>query len=232
MRLALLADIHGNAHALSAVLSAARQEGVQRLLCAGDFVGYYYQPDACLDLLSDWQVDAVRGNHDVMLAELIEQPSLAAELRARYGSGLEVAASVLTPDRLAALAALPVQRRITMDAMSILLCHGTPWDTNTYVYPDADESVFRRCAESGADIVVMGHTHHRLDLRRGNARLLNPGSVGQPRDRTPGAAWGLLDTDTGAYHQRIEQYDSEPVKSRARALDPHLPYLWEVLDRR
>ena len=67
MKIALLADIHGNHHALSCVLDAARKEECDRLLIAGDFVGYYYHPDKVFDLLDGWKCDAVKGNHDILI---------------------------------------------------------------------------------------------------------------------------------------------------------------------
>lgn len=231
MRLGLLSDIHGNAEALAVVLAAARAEGVERILFAGDAVGYYYEPARCLALLSEWPMTPVRGNHEDMLQGVIAQPSLADGIHQRYGSGLATALKTLTPAQLAELTAWPVQRQLDIEGSSILLCHGAPWDTNQYVYPDASEELLARCRVDGCDFVVMGHTHYRFSVQAGATRLLNPGSVGQPRDRRPGAAWGLLDTASGDYQQRTELYDTERVARQARSIDPHLPYLWEVLTR-
>jgi putative phosphoesterase len=232
MKVAILADIHGNASALAAVLEVAQTLGVERLLCAGDCVGYYDEPGRCLELLADWDVLHVRGNHEDMLQHLIADPSVAGHITQRYGSGLSVAARELTPDQLAALQAWPVQRTCVIDDVSITLCHGAPWETDHYVYPDADDDTLQRCAASGTDYVVMGHTHYRFSTQIGTTRLVNPGSVGQPRDRRPGAAWSLVDTVTGEYQSRTEPYDIAAVAMRARARDPHLPYLWDVLTRR
>jgi len=231
MRVGLLADIHGNATALAAVLEVARTLDVERLLCAGDCVGYYDQPGRCLDLLADWDVTHVRGNHEDMLRQMIADPALAERVAQRYGSGLSVAARELTADHLTALEGWPVHRTCAIENLSITLCHGAPWETDQYVYPDADDDLLRRCAAVGTDVVVMGHTHHRFSAQIGTTRLINPGSVGQPRDRRPGAAWGVLDTATGEYESRTEVYDIAEVVMRARARDPHLPYLWEVLTR-
>ena len=78
----------------------------------------------------------------------------------------------------------------------------------------------------------MGHTHYRLTRTSGSTTIVNPGSVGQPRDRQPGAAWALLETETGTCRAFIEPYDTAPIEAQARVTDPHLPYLWEVLNRR
>lgn len=232
MRIGLLADIHGNSAALAATLEGATREGVERILCAGDCVGYYYDPGTCLDLLAEWDVECVRGNHEDLLAGLVREPSIADDLHRRYGSALAQAASSLSPRHLAYLEGLPVRKQTTIGGRRILLCHGSPWDPDLYVYPDAAPGTFERCSESGADIVVMGHTHYRLTRTSGSTTIVNPGSVGQPRDRQPGAAWALLETETGTCRAFTEPYDSDPLVAQARVTDPHLPYLWEVLNRR
>ena len=86
MKLALLADIHGNADALEAVLAAARRRGAKRLLCAGDFVGYYYEPARCFELLDAWRLDAVRGNHEDMFRDLELHPASAASFTERLAA--------------------------------------------------------------------------------------------------------------------------------------------------
>ena len=231
MKIGLLADIHGNGDALAAVLHEARARGIEQLLCCGDFVGYYYEPERCLDLLAEWHVTSVRGNHDDMLDELWHNPGRAEDFRKSFGSGLAIAAAVLTPAQRLTLESLPAQRTIAAAGKAILLCHGAPWDASEYVYPEADASMFARCGGLGVDYVVMGHTHCQMTKRAGATVVVNPGSVGQPRRGTPGAEWALLDLETGTVEHATVRYDVGPVVSRARAADPHFPFLWEVLER-
>ena len=231
MKVGILADVHGNADALAVTLDAARAQGVRRLLCCGDLVGYYYEPGRCLDLLALWDVECVRGNHEDMLMRLQEEPALAGEFRKRFGSGLSVAASELTVGQLRGLGDLPAQKTFVIDGKTILLCHGAPWDTNEYVYPESDASVLARCAALGTDFVVMGHTHCQMEARIGSGVLLNPGSVGQPRRGSPGAQWALCDFATGVCELRTEPYDCAAVAAHARATDAHYPFLWEILER-
>jgi putative phosphoesterase len=232
MKVALVSDIHGNAAALEAVLSAARAEGVERLLCCGDIVGYYYEPSRCLDLLSEWTIDCVRGNHEDMLQSLLASPSLAGGIRERYGSGLSIAASELSPERLSYLAALPEQRVVPIDGKTILLCHGAPWDAGFYVYPDAAGDIFRRCAEGGNDYVALGHTHRQLGVRHERTLIINPGSVGQARGGARGrAGWAVLDVETGWYRNMTTEYASAPVIEEAKRRDPDVAYLQSILTR-
>lgn len=231
MKLGVIADVHGNAHALEAVLQAAREADVSHLCLAGDVVGYYYEPARCLELLSGWSYDAVRGNHEDLLSASADDLSVAVGVHARYGSGLAIAHDSLSASQASLLDAWPRTRELTFGTLRVLLCHGAPWDTDTYLYPDAPQEDFDRCAGTGADLVILGHTHYALDRTVGATRIVNPGSVGQPRDRRPGAAWMVLDGDTGACEWRREAYDAAPVIARARELDPHLPYLSDVLTR-
>ena len=122
-------------------------------------------------------------------------------------------------------------KRLTVGRRSILLCHGAPWDTNEYVYPESGDETLARCAESGADFVVMGHSHCQLSHRVGSTLLVNPGSVGQPRRGTGDAEWALLDLDTGACELLLEPYDRAALAARARATDPHFAFLADILDR-
>jgi putative phosphoesterase len=231
MKLALLGDIHGNADALTAVLDGVRREQVNQLLLTGDFVGYYYHPEKALRALEGWETHSVRGNHEDMLFSAQSNEGSAARYRARYGSGVDIALSCLSEAEMDMLRDLPVSRVLTLDGKQVLLAHGAPWDTDFYVYPEADEEVWTKMGALGVDYVVLGHTHYRFSKRIGDTLVINPGSVGQPRDRLPGAAWALLDTTSDVIEFFIEPYNIEAVANEAKARDPHLPYLWEVLNR-
>lgn len=230
MKIGLLSDIHGNADALAAVLDSARRQDVQRVLCSGDIVGYYYEPDKCLELLSEWEVECVRGNHEDMLFSLINTPSLGPQIKIKYGSGLSIAAAILTAAQLDYLDKLPAHKTVTIQDKTFLLCHGSPWDTDQYIYPDAEAEMFRRCAEGGNDYVVLGHTHYQLAVRHGNTLIVNPGAVGQPRGRDRGVAhWAVLDTRNGVCQHQTTEYDLSAVIAQARKYDPDVSYLQSIL---
>jgi putative phosphoesterase len=231
MKIALLGDVHGNHLALAAVLNAARRQGVEKLLVTGDLVGYYFWPREVLDLLAGWDLAVVRGNHEDMLARVRRDPTAFGEIERKYGTGLRTALEQLSPRQIAWLEELPHPLTVDIDGHRILLCHGAPWDVDHYVYPDASDADFERCAQQDCDIVVMGHTHYPLERTVGRTRIVNPGSVGQPRNRQPGAHWALLDTGTARVEAHREDYDIAWIMDRARELQPQLPYLWKVLAR-
>lgn len=234
MKLALIGDVHGNAAALATVLAAARTEGVTQILNTGDMVGYYYRPADVLAQFQAWSVHTVRGNHDDMLKRADNDPAYLDEVTAKYGSGLACALKQLSEADLSWIDFLPRSLQLDCDGMKLLLCHGTPRDTDQYVYPDAPYSLIEKIemhAGPDVDMVVLGHTHHQMIIQRPTLRIVNPGSVGQPRDRQPGAAWALLDTRSGQVDLRREAYDTDSVVQEAQQRDPQLPYLWTVLNR-
>lgn len=232
MKIGLLADIHGNSLALEAVLAAARKEGVDELLIMGDLVGYYFHPEKVLALLEPWNKQVIRGNHEESLEQARVSPDSLPPYEKRYGSGLRMALEKLDTRQLDYLSALPNRLKLTRGSHSILMCHGSPWDTDQYIYPDSDDTLFERCFEEGDDIILLGHSHYPLLKQLNTAVFVNPGSVGQPRDRKPGAAWALLDAGTGEINFRREYYDIAAVVAEAREIHPEIPYLSEVLLRR
>ncbi|WP_282611372.1 metallophosphoesterase [Pelagibius sp. Alg239-R121] len=232
MRIGLLGDIHGNAAALAAVLEAARGLDIETLLVTGDFVGYYYDADKVLQLLSGWDFHAVRGNHENMLLDALSDSSRAPAYRQKYGSGLDRALACLTKADLSFLAGLPASRTINIDGKNLLIAHGTPWDTDQYLYPNSDEGLWGKVASHEADYIVLGHTHYQHVRKMAGKLIINPGAVGQPRDRKPGAAWSILETETGSVEHRRETYDIAGLVERTQAKDPDHSYLWTVLTRR
>lgn len=226
-----MGDIHGNSEALRVVLDRAAAENVEALLITGDLVGYYFDPRGVLDLLAPWRTYTVRGNHEDMLASVRSDPGLLPRIDRQYGSGLRVALETLTGDEIKALSMLPHPLDIDIDGKKILLCHGAPWDNNYYVYPDADADLVARCAWPDYHLVVLGQTHYPMIRQTGDAVVINPGSVGQPRNRMPGAQWALIDTRSGDMDLRSEKYDCASLAGDARKRHPEIPYLAEVLER-
>lgn len=231
MRVAVLGDIHGNALALAAVLAGAVRERAEQLCITGDFVGYYYAPSEVLDLLEPWTSHRVRGNHEDMLERAAGDSGFLADCTTLYGSGLAVALRTLSPRQRDTLVSLPRSLRIELDGCRVLLAHGSPWSTDEYVYPDAPTGTWDALADLDADVVLYGHTHYRLARRVGPTLIVNPGSVGQPRDGIPGAAWALLDTASATADLHAEPYDIDAVCAQALRNDPGFAYLRDVLQR-
>ena len=233
MRCALLADIHGNSCALRAVLSAAKKQRADILLIAGDLIGYYFSPREVLAMLEPWPNFMIRGNHEEMLCRSLTDADELADITHRYGSGIQTAIDQLSPAQREHLIRLPHPLAVTLGGRNILLCHGAPTNINSYIYPDTDVTGLESHVSAGVDLVVLGHTHYPLVRRlTETTRLVNPGSVGQPRNGRTGAYWGLYETGSGAVTLHREDYDYSGVQNEARLRHPELPYLNEVLARR
>lgn len=232
MKVAILGDIHGNAHALKAALDAAKKQDCEVLLITGDLIGYYFMPEEVMELIKPWKKYIVRGNHEDMLAEARKNPDLLPEIEKKYGSAIKYTIDVLSQNDLDMLCSLPHPLNFKLDGIDILLCHGTPWDNDVYVYPDAKTEVVDKCAQQSYDIVILGHTHYPMLKLVGKTQLLNPGSIGQPRNRQPGAQWALLNTTTKKINLNNEAYDMSSILNDVNSRHPELPYLSEVLTRK
>ena len=227
----MLGDIHGNALALRNVLQQAVKQQVETLLITGDIVGYYFDPLEVLKLLEPWPKHAVRGNHEDMLSVARSDPSFLHKVNNRYGLGLHTAIEQLSGLMLDELCALPHPTEIKIEKYKILLCHGSPWSTEEYIYPDADKNLLKRCSDTGFDVIVHGHTHYPAKHVVGKTLLVNPGSVGQPRNRQPGAHWAIFDTKTGDLEFRCEPYNAAQLIKECVQKNPELPNLAEMLIR-
>lgn len=233
MKLGLLGDIHANRLALAVVLDAATKANVDALLITGDLVGYYFSPKAILELLQPWERYTVRGNHEEMLSRCRLNPEALSAVRNRYGSGIDEALAQLSTAELDVLCGLPHPLPLVFDGRKVLLCHGAPHEIDCYVYPDSDLAVLDGAALTEFDLVVTGHTHYPMQKTLGEKTLLvNPGSVGQPRNRVPGAHWAIFDTVSRDVEFRMEPYDPSALVRECELRHPELPYLSEVLLRK
>jgi predicted phosphodiesterase len=206
MRYGVLADIHGNLHALRAVLSALGREGVDRYLIAGDLVGYGPNPNECVELVAGLDAVCIAGNHDLITLDQLSDER-CPELARR---SLRWTRSVLVDDARAFLASLPL--RATAPG-GIVMAHGSLDDPQEYTRrPQQAASQLARLNEDGWDahILLLGHTHRAwafalgsgaIPTRRpvsvsgGDPVLLNPGGVGQSRSWEPRARARFLVLD-------------------------------------
>lgn len=201
MRLGVISDVHGNLPALEAVTTA--MPPVDKVLCAGDVVGYNPWPSECLDYIREQDILTVQGNHD---------RAVAVDGGARFNSmakaGVTYARQQLDADQLAWLDSLPTERLLPDGRIHMV--HGHPDDPDRYTYP-AEFSA--SLLAEGVELLVVGHTHIQAARAFESGVVLNPGSVGQPRDGEPTAAFAvvkLTGSDVSVDLQRVE-YDIDRV---------------------
>lgn len=208
MRVALLSDIHANLVALEAVL--AEVAAADEIWVMGDTVGYGPEPADVLAALTERRARLVAGNHDRAVAtgvglELFNPTARAAALRHREW---------LSAQERDLLGALPLT--FTGDA-GYTVCHGSPRDPLwEYVFDLPTAAASMRSATTPH--CCNGHTHVPAVLELpGGRRMINPGSVGQPRDGDPRAAYAWLDSSTATVELRRVAYDIKRTQSRMRA---------------
>ncbi|WP_280535466.1 metallophosphoesterase family protein [Halopenitus sp. POP-27] len=229
MQLGLISDVHGNQPALEAVLED--MPAVDRIYHCGDAVGYNPFPEQVLNTLTTEGIDSIQGNHDHKISTDIDamgtatDPDIDGDADLRPGE-LARLAGVWTHERLDAdemeyLATLP--QEATIEDGAVKLVHGKPGDQDGRLYPEeygphlfGDES-----------ILVHGHTHVQHAERFDGRLLVNPGSVGQPRDGDPRAAYAVVDVDARrADLHRVAYPIDEVVDEIRRTSLPDLLTLW------
>jgi diadenosine tetraphosphatase ApaH/serine/threonine PP2A family protein phosphatase len=242
MRYLVLTDIHANLEALETCLADAAARRYDQTLVLGDLVGYGADPNEVITRVQALKpVAIVRGNHDKVACGLDQADGFNAVAKSAARWTLDV----LTPEHREWLAALP-EGPILVDEI-VEICHGSPFDEDAYIFDELD--AVRALKVSTRMLCLFGHTHYpitfelsadsfdsvgstsaaetQVQLRDGCKYLINPGSVGQPRDGDPRAAYAIVDTT----ERRVELFRAtyRVDEAQAKIVDAGLP---EVLAQR
>jgi predicted phosphodiesterase len=228
MKVAVISDIHANRHAFEATLDAVASSDASELWCLGDLVGYGAEPDACVELARQHAAVCLAGNHDMAVTGEIslDEFSRGASVTAQWTR------EVIAPENLKFLRTLSPHD----EQRSLGLFHASPRDP---VWEYVLSSLLAELCldEQRQRICLIGHSHvalsferHERSLATGEPRregaqldvsqgewLLNPGSVGQPRDGDPRAAWLLLDLEDMSVSFRRAPYDVAGAAAAIRA---------------
>jgi putative phosphoesterase len=190
MRIAVLSDLHANPPALRAVLDDAG--AVDAIFCLGDLVDYGPQPNEVIATVRARATKAIRGNHDQALAFDMECGCAEAFRTLSVGTR-SYHKTLLSRDEIDYLKSLPLSDSVTLGDARFYLCHASPQgDLFRYLRPNTSEEIWRsEIAGVDADVIFTGHTHLPMIKRIGKKTIVNPGSVGQPRDNDPRAAYAL-----------------------------------------
>lgn len=227
MRYGILGDIHGNYDALEAVIADIEKEKVDKLLCVGDIVGYGAEPSKCIETIRRLNCISVAGNHDYAAVGKISLDCFNDDAR----EGVIWTREHLSDKDIEYLANLP----IILEQDGYTLVHGTLHypELFGYVlnYRDA-ELCFSAMSASGGCLCFMGHSHipvtffcgealsystsRRIALQDADKFLVNVGSVGQPRDHNPRAAYVIYDVKDKTIRVRRVDYDIEGAAEKIR----------------
>ncbi len=230
MHVAVLSDVHANLHALEAVLAEIDAGGFDAIWCLGDLVGYGPKPNECVALLQERTAICLAGNHDLVVVGKIPIDTFGGEA----GAAARWTQTVLDDTARAFLDRL--EPRGTTPGVELF--HGSPRDPVwEYVLSDGVAAIAFVLTE--APLVLVGHSHVALEVSVGHElrgdpapagtqlelgglrRLLNPGSVGQPRDGDPRAAW--LEVDFGTARATFHRTDYSVERTQTEMREAGLP---------
>ncbi len=251
MKLAVISCIHGNFEALNAVLSDIDQQRADQIYCLGDLVGYGPYPNAVVEMIRSLDIPTCQGCWDEDIVEGLNAcecsyPSVLAENRGRAAH--EWTNNIIHPEVREYLANLP----LTMRYENLCFVHGSPNSQHEYLLPSMDGfAALERVLATEADVLFCGHTHvpYVRDLKGGEIsvrveqgaeeetgqqftvplkRIVNAGSVGEPRHGRPDATYVLYDTDTTQVTLREVPYNYQ--RTCAAIIDQGLPpiFAWRL----
>lgn len=226
MRYLIISDIHANLTALEAVLADAGE--FDKVWCLGDIVGYGPDPNECVELLRRHQLTCLAGNHDWAAVDKLDLASFNSDARAAAAW----TQGVLSEEAFAYLSSLPS----LLEEERFTLAHGSPrqpvWE---YILDPRVASL--NFQHFGTQYCLVGHTHTAVTFVQategsgsqvhfplydrawpldGDRMIINPGSVGQPRDSDPRASYAILDADALTWEQRRVEYAIEETQGRMR----------------
>ena len=228
MKVAFISDMHGNLEALSTVIrDIDNNSDINFICCTGDVVGYYPHPLECIDIVRKQCKHAIKGNHD----EVVTDKNF--DKQKSWFNPIAAAALTWTREKLikadsatyfSYLESLPVSKEILIEDKKVLLAHGTPedkWEYFLYPFwldkPPPDQKITLGKWLKKWDLVVIGHTHQPFIYKYRKKVVLNPGSVGQPRDGNPKASYAVVDINTSKIQAEIIRLEYD-IKETCKAL--------------
>ncbi len=207
VRIAVISDIHSNLHALDAVLKDIAGKAIERIYCAGDFVGYGPHPNQVVELVKTNKIPAVMGNYDDAIGNMrmICGCEYKDEVSQRLGEiSMAWTRGEITGENRLWLGRLPQRIRFSLSGLRVMMVHGSPWALNEYIFEDAAEDYLDSLLrENDADVLICGHTHLPFIRKTAAGYIVNAGSVGKPKHGNPNAAYVVLGPDQGGLKASI-----------------------------
>ncbi|HEX3034195.1 MAG TPA: metallophosphoesterase family protein [Thermodesulfobacteriota bacterium] len=222
MKYAVISDIHSNLEALSRVLQEIDEIGVDKIICLGDIVGYGANPNECVETIRERSIESVMGNHDIVACGKKEPLNFNPVAR----DAALWTRNALTPENREFLYNLPDTKEI----VDFIIVHGAISDPDLYIFSNYDALLEFGLMEK-QNLCFFGHTHVRvyyvfqdgsvdyffdyeLTINPKAKYLINPGSVGQPRDRDPRASFLVYDGQEGTVKFTRLEYDINSAQQK------------------
>lgn len=226
MKYAIISDIHGNLEALKSVLADIDKKKVKEIICLGDVVGYGPNPNECVELIRKKAKVTLAGNHDYAPLGKLDLSYFNPWAR----DAIDWTASELTQSSIDFLLGLPL--KIELDGFTIV--HATPENPDEWDYILTIGDAMKNFPEFANQVCFVGHSHvplivvmnesgkywvenkNPLKFTKGERYIINVGSVGQPRDLDPKAAYALFDNTTKVYELLRVEYDVAKTQRKIR----------------
>lgn len=231
MKIAILSDIHGNILALKEVLKEIEKLNITRIYILGDIVGYYYHADQVFEYLNQFDVVFLKGNHEILLQESLQNKKTLLKITEKYGNGIKSAIEQLSKKQINHILEYPTVKVDAILDLKIAFAHGSLDDINKYIYPDTDIDILNAYSNYGYDFIFMGHTHYPFSFNGKSGVVANVGSVGQARDKGGAASWCVLDTKNQVLVFKHTLYDVEALVREVKKINPEIEYLYKILQR-
>ncbi len=234
MRIGIFSDVHANLAALETVVEAIQKQGVDEYICLGDVVGYGASPNECCDIVRDLAKIIIMGNHDAAVSGKMDYSFYYDQAK----QALDWTAEVTREDNIKWLQQLPYLS--PQDDINTIYSHGSPIEPEEFNYIFNMEQAWDayKYRDELLQVTFIGHSHlcrvfafddsgvvqmvpGHLDLEPGKQYIISVGSVGQPRDYDPRAAYAIFDTETRSFEQYRIEYDINI--SAKRIYDARLP---------
>lgn len=231
MKLIVFSDIHGNSYALHKFMEKIKCLEYDFLVFCGDIFGYYYNQKEVLEMLSSMdRLIWLRGNHDGYFLRIYGGEEPEGPYVDRYGHSYSKLTQRFCKEETRLIASHGFFYEADWGGQKIGIFHGTPGNhSEGRLYPDTfivDSGEYQKYG-----IVILGHTHCRMLRSVGKTLIVNPGSLGQPRDGK-GYSFAVIDTDLKSAVFETVEINRELLYQQIEKFDPNLKKLKEVLERR
>jgi len=218
VKIVIISDIHGNLEALTGL-----PENFDQLWVLGDLVNYGPNPGEVVDFVRTNASVVIRGNHDHAIG-FNEDPRCSPPFREMARAMQEYTSSILSESQKQFLRDLPLRVDRELRGMKVSLCHAVPSDPLFAYCPPGSSRWQSELEIAKADILLVGHTHLTFDRQLGKRRVVNPGSVGQPKTGTPEACYAVWDDGTielrsfeYPFEKTIRKIDALPIPAGVKA---------------
>lgn len=217
MKIALIADVHGNLHALQAVLQHARKRHVKAIWNLGDFVGYGAYPDEVVQRLREVNALSIAGNYDLKVLKTGKGKGKKPKTPEKQ-LAFRWAYQQLSQESREYLRSLPHERRFELNGWRILMTHGSPQSNEEPLTPDTpDERLIQLAEWASEEVILCGHSHLPFARQVNGYWFINPGSVGRPDDGDPRASYAVLTLKPNDLKVQLFRVDYE-VQAAADAI--------------